>query len=209
MSTPIYHITHIDNLTSIITSGGLIANSRLKIQQTNYLDIAHGHSQDRRATTKVPCSTGGYLHDYVPFYFAPRSPMLYAIHKQNVDSYSGGQQPIIHLVSEAYTINSLKLKFAFTDGHAIMAYSEFYDDISDLQSVIDWELMKSKYWANTPDDPNRKWRRQAEFLVYENCPWSLIQEIGVINKTIAEQVQLILTAFNIQIPVNIYQNWYY
>jgi hypothetical protein len=69
--------------------------------------------------------------------------------------------------------------------------------------------MKSKYWANTPDDPNRKWRRQAEFLVYENCPWSLIQEIGVINKTIAEQVQLILTAFNIQIPVNIYQNWYY
>ncbi|OBQ23718.1 MAG: hypothetical protein AN488_04895 [Anabaena sp. WA113] len=32
---------------------------------------------------------------------------------------------------------------------------------------------------------------------------------GVINKTIAEQVQLILTAFNIQIPVNIYQNWYY
>ena len=209
MSTPIYHITHIDNLTSIITSGGLIANSRLKIQQTNYLDIAHGHIQDRRANTKVPCSAGGYLHDYVPFYFAPRSPMLYAIHKQNVDSYSGGQQPIIHLVSEAHTINSLKLKFAFTDGHAIMAYSEFYDDMSDLQSVIDWELMKSKYWANTPDDPNRKWRRQAEFLVYENCPWSLIQEIGVINKTIAEQVQLILTAFNIQIPVNIYQNWYY
>ena len=164
---------------------------------------------DRRATTKVPCSAGGYLHDYVPFYFAPRSPMLYAIHKENVDSYSGGQQPIIHLVSEAYTINSLKLKFAFTDGHAIMAYSEFYDDMSDLQSVIDWELMKSKYWANTPDDPNRKWRRQAEFLVYENCPWSLIQEIGVINKTIAEQVQLILTAFNIQIPVSIYQNWYY
>jgi hypothetical protein len=209
MSTPIYHITHIDNLTSIITSGRLIANSRLKIQQTNYLDIAYGHIQDRRATTKVPCSAGGYLHDYVPFYFAPRSPMLYAIHKQNVDSYSGGQQPIIHLVSEAYSINSLKVKFAFTDGHAIMAYSEFYDNISDLQSVIDWELMKSKYWANTPDDPNRKWRRQAEFLVYENCPWSLIQEIGVINKTIAEQVQLILTAFNIQIPVNIYQNWYY
>ncbi|WP_353933068.1 DarT ssDNA thymidine ADP-ribosyltransferase family protein [Okeanomitos corallinicola] len=25
MSTPIYHITHIDNLTSIITSRGLIA----------------------------------------------------------------------------------------------------------------------------------------------------------------------------------------
>lgn len=209
MSTPLYHITHINNLTSILNTGGLIANSRLRQQQTNYIDIAHEHIQDRRATTKVPCSAGGSLHDYVPFYFAPRSPMLYAIHKQNVDGYNGGQQPIIHLVSEAYTIKASGLKFAFTDGHAIMAYSDFYQELSDLQSVIDWKLMKSKYWANTPDDPNRKWRRQAEFLVYEYCPWNLIQEIGVINSTIRQQIQQILTNFNLQTPVNIYSSWYY
>ena len=209
MSTLIYHITHINNLTSILTSGGLIANSRLKTQQTNYLDIAHRQIQDRRATTKVPCSTGGYLHDYVPFYFAPRSPMLYAIHKQNVATYSGGQQPIIHLVSEAYTIKNSRLNFAFTDGHAIMAYSEFYDNLSDLESVIDWQLMKSQYWFDTEDDPNRKCRRQAEFLVHEICPWNLIQQIGVINHTIAQQVQQILTNFNLQTPVNIYPRWYY
>lgn len=209
MSIPIYHITHINNLTSILTSGGLIANSRLKTQQTNYLDIAHRQIQDRRVTTKVPCSTGGYLHDYVPFYFAPRSPMLYAIHKQNVATYSGGQQPIIHLVSEADTIKNSRLNFAFTDGHAIMAYSEFYDNLSDLESVIDWQLMKSQYWFDTEDDPNRKCRRQAEFLVHENCPWDLIQQIGVINHTIAQQVQQILTNFNLQTPVNIYPSWYY
>ena len=142
MSTRIYHITHINNLTSILTTGGLIANSRVRQQQTSYIDIAHEHIQDRRAITKVPCSAGGCLHDYVPFYFAPRSPMLYAIHKQNVDGYSGGQQPIIYLVSEAYTIKDFGLKFAFTDGHAIMAYSDFYHELSDLQSVIDWKLMK-------------------------------------------------------------------
>lgn len=153
MSTRIYHITHINNLTSILTTGGLIANSRVRQQQTSYIDIAHEHIQDRRAITKVPCSSGGCLHDYVPFYFAPRSPMLYAIHKQNVDGYSGGQQPIIYLVSEAYTVGNSGLKFAFTDGHAIMAYSDFYHELSDLQSVIDWKLMKSKYWANTQMTP--------------------------------------------------------
>jgi len=135
--------------------------------------------------------------------------MLYAIHKQNVATYSGGQQPIIHLVSEAYTIKNSGLKFAFTDGHAIMTYSEFYDKLSDLENVIDWELMESKYWFATEDDPNRKCRRQAEFLIYENCPWQLIQQIGVINNTSKQQVQQILTNFNIQTPVNIYSHWYY
>ncbi|WP_292802175.1 DUF4433 domain-containing protein, partial [Nostoc sp. NMS7] len=179
----IYHITHIDNLPSILKSGGLIANSRLRQRQTNYLDIAHENIQDRRARTEVPCGAGGYLHDYVPFYFAPRSPMLYAIHKQNVDGYSGGQKPIIHLVSQIEAIENSEIAFAFTDGHGIMDYTDFYDDLYALSHVIDWELMESKYWFDTPDDPNRKCKRQAEFLIHEFCHWNLIKEIGVINLT--------------------------
>jgi hypothetical protein len=209
MPTSIYHITHIDNLPSILKSGGLIANSRLRQRQTNYLDIAHENIQDRRARTEVPCGAGGYLHDYVPFYFAPRSPMLYAIHKQNVDGYSGGQKPIIHLVSQIEAIENSEIAFAFTDGHGIMVYTDFYDDLYALNHVIDWELMESKYWFDTPDDPNRKCKRQAEFLVHEFCHWNLIKEIGVINLTIQTQVREILQRFNIQTPINVYSNWYY
>ncbi len=170
MPTPIYHITHINNLPSILQSGGLMANSRLRQQQINYLDIAHEHIQDKRARKSVTCGSGGFLHDYVPFYFAPRSPMLYAIHKGKVKSYAQGQNPVIHLVSEAETIEDLSLAFAFTDGHAVMAYADFYDDFAALEFVIDWELMKSRYWFDTPEDPNRKYRRQAEFLLHQFCP---------------------------------------
>jgi len=185
------------------------ANSRLRQQKTNYLDIAHENIQDRRARTEVPCGVGGYLHDYVPFYFAPRSPMLYAIHKQNVDGYSGGQKPIIHLVSQIEAIENSEIAFAFTDGHGIMDYTDFYDDLYALSHVIDWELMESKYWFDTPDDPNRKCKRQAEFLVHEFCPWNLIKEIGVINLTMQTQVREILQKFNIQTPIKVYSNWYY
>jgi ssDNA thymidine ADP-ribosyltransferase, DarT len=209
MATPIYHITHIDNLPSILKSNGLIANSRLRQKQRNYLDIAHENIQDRRAITPVPCGAGGYLHDYVPFYFAPRSPMLCAIHNRNVDGYSGGQKPIIHLVSQIETIVDSQIAFAFTDGHAIMAYADFYDDLNALEDVIDWELMESRYWFNTSDDPNRKCRRQAEFLLHEFCPWNLIKEIGVINLTMQTQVREILQKFNIQTPIKVYSNWYY
>jgi hypothetical protein len=62
-----------------------------------------------------------------------------------------------------------------------MQYSDFYDDLAALEFVIDWELMKSKFWFDREDDPNRKCRRQAEFLIHQFCPWTLIEEIGVIR----------------------------
>ena len=101
------------------------------------------------------------------------------------------------------------LAFAFTDGHAVMAYADFYDDLDALEFEIDWKLMESRYWFDTEDDPNRKCRRQAEFLVHQFCPWTLITEIGVINTTIQAEVQQILQNFNYQTPVKIYPKWYY
>lgn len=135
MPTRIYHITHIDNLPSILNSGGLIANSSLRSQQNNYVDIAHEGIQNRRAITRVPCGVYGVLHDYVPFYFAPRSPMLFTIHKGNVEGYKQGQEPVIHLVSTAEAIEAAAIAFAFTDGHGIIGYTQFFDDLDDLDMV--------------------------------------------------------------------------
>ncbi|MBW4666302.1 MAG: DUF4433 domain-containing protein [Cyanomargarita calcarea GSE-NOS-MK-12-04C] len=208
MPTPIYHITHINNLQSILQLDGLIANNRLKQQQINYQDIAHANIQDRRALIGVPCGAGGCLHDYIPFYFAPRSPMLYTIHRGNVEGYAEGQKPVIHIVTEAEIISANNLVFAFTDGHAVMDYSEFYNDLQRLD-MIDWEIIRAKYWNNTKEDGDRKRRRQAEFLVHQFCPWSLITEIGVINNTAYSQVEQILQNFNFQTPVKVYPNWYY
>ncbi|MFN6527284.1 DUF4433 domain-containing protein [Nostoc sp. ChiSLP03a] len=110
--------------------------------------------------------------------------------------------------TEAQIIQSEGLAFAFTDGHAVMAYINFYDNLQQL-NVIDWQLMKSNYWFNKPEDPDRKCRRQAEFLIHQFCPWTLIQEIGVIDSTIEQQVRKILQNFNIQTPVKINPSWYY
>jgi hypothetical protein len=58
-------------------------------------------------------------------------------------------------------------------------------------------------------DPNRKCRRQPEFLVHQFFSWRLIKEIGVINSTIPAQLQQTLKNFNHQPPVRVYSNWYY
>lgn len=90
MPNSIYHITHIRNLPSILEAGGLISSSRLQQQGIIYVDIAYQSIQNRRANTRVPCGAGGVLHDYVPFYFAPRSPMLCTIHRGGVPGYEVG-----------------------------------------------------------------------------------------------------------------------
>lgn len=135
--------------------------------------------------------------------------MLYTIHKGNVQGYQNGQNPIIHLVMEIEAIANLNLAFAYTDGHAVMDYSDFYDNLDQLDSVIDWKLMKSNYWFDTKDDPNRKCRRQAEFLIHQFCPWTLIREIGVINNDIKIKVEKILQNYKHQPSVKIYPQWYY
>lgn len=206
--TNIYHITHIDNLLSILKSDGLIANKRLRQEGINYIDISHENIQFLRAKKPIPYNPGGVLHDYVPFYFAPRSPMLYAIEKRKLSRYFDGQSYVIYLVSKAESIEDSGLNFAFTNGHAIIDNVDFYNDLGAL-SEIDWEVIESQYWFDTEDDPNRKFRRQAEFLVYQFCPWIQIAKIGVMNNTIETQIWQILQNFNHQPPVMVYSDWYY
>ncbi len=91
MPTLIYHLTHQNNLPDILESGCLHCVNDLGNQAS--VNIAHPAIQTRRAITPVSAGPGGALHDYVPFYFANRQPMLYALHRGNVEEYDEGQQP--------------------------------------------------------------------------------------------------------------------
>lgn len=206
--TPIYHITHMRNLPLILEHGGLLCHTAHAELNLSHVNIAHQTIQDRRATTPVPLAPYGTLHDYVPFYFAPRSPMLFAINKGRVEGYAEGQTPILHLVLSAERIAQEKLPFVFTDGHAIMAFSSFYNDLNKLDQ-IDWDLMQSRYWHDTFEDNDRLRRRNAEFLVHRFAPWAFIQEIGVSNKTIAARVERQIAEQSHRPLVKLRGEWYY
>jgi hypothetical protein len=134
--------------------------------------------------------------------------MLYAIHRGYVEGYEQGQAPLIYLVTKAQTVNNSGSEWVFTDGHATMAFSEFFDDLKDLDE-IDWEVMESRYWSDTPTLPDRKRRRQAEFLTKDCCPWELFSEIGVINSRMESRVKRMLENSMHQPTVQIHRNWYY
>lgn len=204
----LYHITHVENLASIIQSGGLHAYKELRQGSIDYTNIAYQHIQDRRASKIVPCGPCGTLHDYVPFYFAPRSPMLHTINQGNVPGYAERQKPVIHLVTSLDKIVAEDMQFVFSDGHGTMELTEFFDDIT-LLDRIDWQVMRSRYWFDTDDEPDRKRRRQAEFLIHAFVPWELIIGIGVIDQEIKALVEQHLQASQHKPRVKVLPEWYY
>jgi len=210
--TPIYRITHVDNLQdNILPRDSIYAPNFAPHDGRKYTAIHYQHIQSRRSRIGILCGPGGTILDYVPFYFAPRSPMLYVINKGGVKEYLQGQGQIIYLVASAQSVAKMNQPFVFTDGHAaISGLSHFFDDLIHLDK-IDWPLMKSKYWFDTDQDMDRKRRRQAEFLVYRSFPWTLVDFVAVINGRMKKQVETILAEFpeKMRRVVRIKQSWYY
>lgn len=77
----IFHITAIDNLEMICQQGALLSKTKSEQLGLQYHNIAHGGAQGTRSIKSVNNPPGGLIHEFVPFYFAPRSPMLSAIHQ--------------------------------------------------------------------------------------------------------------------------------
>lgn len=71
--TAVYHFTHIDHLAGIIADG-LVCDTEVAGALTQEVGN-HGIKASRRRIP-VKAGPGGVVADYVPFYFAPRCPMM-------------------------------------------------------------------------------------------------------------------------------------
>lgn len=69
MTVKVSHITHIDNLFSILTQGGLWSDhKRLELGLVNQ-NIGYSHIKQCRLVRLVNVAAGGTIGQYVPFNF--------------------------------------------------------------------------------------------------------------------------------------------
>jgi hypothetical protein len=200
----------VDNLPVILQRGGLHAPNHVPNDGLIYRTIHNVDIQNVRQVRRIPLGLCGTIHDYVPFYFGPRSPMLYQLHTGWVAGYNEGQSPLIYLVSTVQVVVKAGLSWVFADGHGIAIFTSWFDNLSDLAKV-DWDTVYARLWRDTVDDMDRQRRKQAEFLVHEFCPWEVIQEIGVIDGVAQAQVEAILKQFDVNMRrlVHTRREWYY
>ena len=202
----VYHITHIDNLASIVASGELRSDARMVGQSATVVGMSN--IKQRRFTLPVTPHPGLNVGDCVPFYFGPRSVMLYLLHQGNHPdlSYRGGQGPILHLEADLDAsirwLEQSGRRWAFSLANAGSHTTEFRANRGHLDE-INWAAVKN------PDfrDRHVKEGKQAEFLAERGFPWHLIQRIGVHSSVTAAKVHGIL---RMPIPpVVVEPSWYY
>jgi hypothetical protein len=204
----IYHITHIGNLAGILRAGHLFSDARrIELGLECYLVGMSNIKQRRLNDLTVTCSPGTTVGQYVPFYFCPRSIMLYLLYMGNHPDlhYKGGQHPIVHLQADLNrTIcwtEEHNVDWVFSVGNAGSRYAPFYNSKTDLER-IDWPAVMNRDFR----DPIVKEAKQSEFLVFEAFPWQLIEKIGVIDANMLARVAEIVEN---QLELRVEQQWYY
>ena len=195
----IHRIVHWQNVDYILQHG--IFTRGHAQTDPNYVEIGHTQLIGQRHTYPIPdFPLAGTLGECVPFYFGTHSPMLYAIMKGATGVQQRPQDEIVYVNSRVNTIVNYPLPFFFTDQHAKAALANGYNNVADL-NAIDWTVVLSRQWANTPTDLNKRDRKQAEFLVLRHVPAACILEIVVKTPQRQAQLQAIALRLNSNIPI--------
>lgn len=204
----LYHICHVDRLAPIVASGGLLSDAAVVQAAAPGTVIGMNHIKQRRMTElQLASHPGLFVGQCVPFYFCPRSVMLYLIHMRNSDlAYKGGQDPIVHLEADLYATvawaNANGRRWAFTLSNA---GSKYFEDRADLGRLddINWAAVTANQWSSCKEE------KQAEFLIEHGFPWGLVERIGVQTNATATQVAHALPLNGHRPTVQLLPNWYY
>lgn len=205
----IYHIAHVDRLPSIVADGFFWCDAEVVRRAPAGTTIGMSSIKQRRLN-ELRLSSHPSLHvgDCVPFYFCPRSVMLYLIYQGNHQelTYRGGQGPILHFEADLHAAvawaNAQPARWAFTNSNAGSRYFEDYDDLAHL-GKIDWNAVQATRWAQCKEG------KQAEFLLEHRFPWHLVERIGVHSRAVYGQVINALPAHGHRPTVEVRADWYY
>jgi hypothetical protein len=199
------------NLAAITSENKLFSDAAMVKQGGPPASIGMGKIKRRRLEElTIDCNAGDYVGEYVPFYFCPRSVMLYLLHMGNHPdiTHKGGQGPIVHLEADLETVvewaNRKGRKWAFSLSNAGARYTQFRNDLADLDE-LDWPAIMNNDFRS----PDVKESKQAEFLLHESFPWKLVERIGVHSNATAQRVAGAMSPTRNLPVIEIKKEWYF
>lgn len=179
-----FRIVHIENISYINKIGFVHFNSPEAKQ--DYVSIGDETVIEKRKSE----IQGVKLDKYIPFYFGPRSPMLYVIqHGYNgVKQYNA--EEIVYCVIKICDIINNKINCQYTDGHALDQLTSFYpsSELENINNNVNYNDVYAKYWISE-DDRDLKRRKEAELLIEDNLPPDFICGYVVYNESVKKKLE--------------------
>ena len=181
-----FRLVHIQNIPHVLQYGFVHKDS--VYADPNYVPIGDAAIIRVRSSRQL---NGRYsVGDYIPFYFGPRSPMLFVIQH----GYNGVKQynpeELVYCVIKLEDIVSSTIDCVFTDGHALYFITKLYDKsrLKDVNQIISYEDVYTANWVNE-DDRDLKRRKEAELLLKDELPSQFIKGFVVYNNKACEKLQ--------------------
>lgn len=207
----IYHITHLENLPGIVADGGLLSDRGVLARGAPVQVIGMSAIKRRRIEEiTVTCHPDTKVGDYVPFYFCPRSIMLFVIHRANHPEleYREGQGSIVHFEADLRAVidwaDANGRRWAFSLSNAGAFYTEFRARVDELNQ-LHWDAIEATDFRA----PEVKEGKQAEFLVYDGFPLDLVERIGVASPAARAQAAQVLADARHRLRIEVRRDWYY
>jgi hypothetical protein len=205
----LYHIAHADRLPSIVADQCFWCDREVVRRSPPGTTIGMSSIKQRRLNElRLASYPRLFVGDCVPFYFCPRSVMLYLIYQGNHPelAYRGGQGPIVHFEADLHAVvawaDAQPRRWAFTLSNAGARYFEDRNDLGQL-GEIDWNAVRARDWQHC------SYGKQAEFLLEQSFPWHLVERIGVQSSPTYTLAVNALPAHGHRPPVEIRPEWYY
>ncbi|HRI85565.1 MAG TPA: DarT ssDNA thymidine ADP-ribosyltransferase family protein, partial [Ignavibacteria bacterium] len=148
----------------------------------SFFDVSNMDVQNKRHFKKIIIKDNdhGYLHNYVPLYFIPHTHTFY--------NFIDQQEKFFFIELDLKKLLSNK-KCLFTNGNAASNETQFFEDFSEANDQIPWEVIVARYWNNFPDGKRKK---NSEVLVLNHIETIYFKRIAVINDLYYDKLLKIL-----------------
>ena len=164
------HITHIDNLKSILRRGLRSHNN-----PHQKVDISNREVNARRNTQEPIYHRN--IHDYAPLYYNPRNAMLYRNQKE-----FGSDIVVLGFNTNLLLANDM----LFTNGNAANDCTWFSNQVLEDLAEVKWRKVWRDQWY--PDDEVKR-IMMAEVLIYKKIPVCELEVIFCQSKSVKRYIQ--------------------
>lgn len=200
-----FRLVHIDNIPHILEHG--LVRSDSPNANPNYVPIGDKLVIEKRRNRLLEISSWKKIGDFIPFYFGPRSPMLYVIQH----GYNGVKrieaEKIVYCVIRLDDIIRDGIECYFTDGHVLNGLTQVFQ--GSLLNRVDEFVQYNEVFAYRWDDDENldlKRRKEAELLLKNDLPLQYIKGFVVYN---LEAKQLLLSMGVDEKKVVVKPNYYF
>jgi hypothetical protein len=196
----VYHLTHIDNLASILADGVISADAAGAAPS---VDISSPHAREARRTITVD-DEGNAVANYVPFFLSPTSAVWGSIRTATADPRLATAPAPTEFV---LLVTSLRAVADVRSGESALVLSD-RDATHPLARFATTRDAGDRMLRKLNNDLDSTQLLEAEFLVHNDVPFELVTVITVGNDRARNAVKELLRGTAFKTRVAIHPPWF-